>query len=89
MPRLIWQTSAFLDLYHIARYVAQYNRTASEELQSAIEAKVNLLSQQPRAYRAGRASGTREMVAHPNYVVIYRETKTEITILRVLHAAQS
>ena len=32
--------------------------------------------------------GTREMVIRPNYVVVYRESKTEIAILRVLHAAQ-
>lgn len=28
------------------------------------------------------------MVAHPNYIVVYRETVDSITNLRVLHAAQ-
>lgn len=32
--------------------------------------------------------GTREMVVHPNYVVVYQESKTEVVILRVLHARQ-
>ena len=88
-PRLIWQKSALMDLYQIARYVAQHNRAASENLQLAIETKVKLLPYNPKAYRKGRAPRTREMVAHPNYIIVYRETRTDITILRVLHAAQS
>jgi len=39
-------------------------------------------------YRAGRVSGTREMVVRSNYVVIYTEDTCAVTILRVLHAAQ-
>ena len=39
-------------------------------------------------YRAGRVSGTREMVVRSNYVVIYTEDTRAVTILRVLHAAQ-
>ena len=42
----------------------------------------------PRAYRAGRIEGTREMVVRPNYLVVYRETETIVTILRVLHTAR-
>lgn len=89
MPRLVWQKSALIDLYQIARYVAQHNRAASEHLQTAIETKVKLLPHNPQTYRKGRAPHTREMVAHPNYIVVYSENKTVITILRVLHSAQS
>jgi len=39
-------------------------------------------------YRAGRVSGTREMVVRSNYVVIYTEDAYAVTVLRVLHAAQ-
>jgi addiction module RelE/StbE family toxin len=42
----------------------------------------------PKLYKPGRMKGTREMVIRPNYVVVYRENKTDITILRVLHAAR-
>lgn len=50
--------------------------------------KVQLLPANPRAYRVGRIPGTREMVVHPNYLVIYREDADGVIILRVLHAAQ-
>lgn len=39
-------------------------------------------------YRPGRVPDTREVVVHPNYVMVYRVESETITILRVLHAAQ-
>ncbi|MGN6653381.1 type II toxin-antitoxin system RelE/ParE family toxin [Trinickia sp.] len=39
-------------------------------------------------FRTGRVAGTREVVAHPNYVVVYRVTGTAVLVLRVLHARQ-
>ena len=38
-------------------------------------------------YRHGRVSGTREMVVHPNYIVVYRVTHV-VEILNVLHSRQ-
>ena len=42
-----------------------------------------------KIYRQGRVAGTREMVVHENYLVVYTERAKAISILRVLHAAQS
>lgn len=42
----------------------------------------------PLAYRPGRVAGTREWVAHPNYIVVYRVGGESIRILNVLHARQ-
>lgn len=58
-------------------------------MRQMILAKVAQLPANPRAYRTGRMAGTREMVVHPSYLVIYTETRGKIEILRVLHAAQS
>ncbi len=46
------------------------------------------LPDHPQLYRAGRVAGTREMIVHRNYLVIYAEDKDVISILRVLHGAQ-
>ena len=32
--------------------------------------------------------GTRELVAHPNYVIVYRVSETTVEIVNVLHARQ-
>ena len=38
--------------------------------------------------RKGRQAGTRELVAHPNYIVVYDVTGDMVRVLRVLHAAR-
>jgi plasmid stabilization system protein ParE len=53
-----------------------------------IESKVSALPDHRKLYRAGRVEGAREMVVRANYLVIYMESKTGITIPRVLHGAQ-
>lgn len=36
----------------------------------------------------GRVSGTREIVAHPNYVLVYQVGDGVLEVMRVLHARQ-
>lgn len=43
----------------------------------------------PRRGRPGRQKNTRELVAMPPYIIVYRVTGTEtVTILRIWHFAQ-
>ncbi len=46
------------------------------------------LPEHPYLFRPGRVSGTRELVAHPNYIVVYRVTDDRIEIVNVVHARQ-
>lgn len=88
MLSIRWNATALDDLDSIAGYIAQFNPVAAEELIDLIEASVLPLSEHPDLYRAGRVAGTREMVVHPNYIVVYRVLVDQIEILGVLHAAQ-
>ncbi len=87
-PSLNWRASASADLLEIVGYIADDNPSAAQALKNDIEAKADALPKHPKLYKPGRMKGTREMVIQPNYVVIYRATATEITILRVLHTAR-
>lgn len=40
----------------------------------------------PLAYRSGRLPDTREMIVHPNYILVYRVSEDRVRILRLLHA---
>ncbi|MGN6821120.1 MAG: type II toxin-antitoxin system RelE/ParE family toxin [Sphingomonas sp.] len=42
----------------------------------------------PYSCRPGRVPGTREVVVHPNYVLVYRVGAETIDVLALLHARQ-
>ena len=65
------------------------NPDAAQALKEDIQARVSRLRDNPRLYRAGRVAGTREMVVRSNYIVVYAEGADTVTVLRVLHGAQS
>ena len=86
-PVLEWRQAARDDLLAIVDTISDDNPAAAQALKDEIEAKVSRLPDHPQLYRAGRVAGTREMVVHRNYLVIYAADKDVISILRVLHGA--
>ena len=86
--RVRWRPVAEADRDGIVDYIAQDNLVAAIELGDAIDRRVAELPEHPKLYRVGRVRDTRELVVHPNYVVVYRIARGEIEILRVLHSAR-
>jgi len=90
--RLIWNERALADREAILEFIARDNPLAALELDEHFETEAELARRNPLLYRPGRRRGTRELVAHPNYVMVYRPTKKAggyiVEMLRVLHAAQ-
>lgn len=82
-----WRPEARADLLQILEYMSDRNLAAASELYQAIEAAVSALPQHPYLYRSGRVPATRELVVHPNYLVVYRVTD-RIEVVAVLHARQ-
>ncbi|KVZ44391.1 type II toxin-antitoxin system RelE/ParE family toxin [Burkholderia ubonensis] len=76
------------DLLSILEYIGEDDPDAALALVQMIREKVEGLRVRPRLYRAGRVSGTREMVVHHNYVVLYSIETDAVEILRVKHARQ-
>lgn len=72
----------------IVDYIADDNPRAALALLNEIQDKAALLPAHPKRCRPGRVMGTRELVVRPNYIVVYAETETAVTVLRVLHTAQ-
>lgn len=88
MLSLLWKKQARLDLLNIVEHIAQDNPDAAEALANDIETKAQKLREFPDLYKPGRKRGTRELVAHKNYIVVYRVTSKQVEVLRVKHAAQ-
>ena len=88
MPELEWKAPAIADLLAIVDYISDDNPDAALALMDDIQSKVAQLPAHPKRCRPGRVEGTRELVVRPNYIVVYTETASAVTVLRVLHAAQ-
>lgn len=88
MLPIIWRSRARADLADIIRYIANENPQAARRLNERLESAVLPLAEHPYLHRPGRVPGTRELVAHPNYVLVYRVAAERIEIVNVLHARQ-
>jgi toxin ParE1/3/4 len=85
---IVWRAAARDDLAAIVRYIAQRDPPAARRMKLLIEAAVRPLARHPYLFRPGRVPGTRELVAHPNYLVVYRVADGQVEIVSVLHARQ-
>lgn len=88
MHDLKWKRQAQADLLVIVAYIAQDNPDSAEKLADEVEAKAEKLRTHPNLFRVGRKRGTRELVVHENYLVIYRVIGDTVEIMRVKHATQ-
>ncbi len=89
MLPIFWLESADSDLDAITDYIGQYNIGAAERMWHLLRSCVLPLSEHPYLYRqSDRVPGLREIVAHPNYLVLYRVETDRIEIVTVAHARQ-
>jgi plasmid stabilization system protein ParE len=86
--RLKWRPLAEEDLLCILEFIGEDDPDAALALVHMIREKAEGLRVRPRLYRAGRVSGTREMVVHHNYIVVYSIDADVVEILNVKHARQ-
>ena len=89
MKPVIWHPGAEDDLEEIVDYIAIYNVEAALKLARRIVGAIeDSLPSSPYMGRLGRVEGTRELVVHQNYIVIYEVAADAINVLNVIHAAR-
>jgi toxin ParE1/3/4 len=84
----LWKPAAIADRKRITVHIAKDSPRAAIDLGDMLIQKAAQLDQSPMQGRIGRVKGTRELVAHPNYIIIYRVAGKAAEVLRVKHAAQ-
>lgn len=80
-----WTDKALADLDIIVRYIFQESPAAAFDIEDLILNGVQNLSQFPYLGRVGLVFGTRELVIHPNYIVVYRIDEPLVQIISVVH----
>lgn len=87
MLRIEWRATADADLFEILDFINDRNKPAAERLYGLIEDALKHASEHPYLYRSSqRMPGLREIVVHPNYIVLYCVTATCIEVVNVVHA---
>jgi len=85
---LFWTPEAIQDRDDIYDYIEADNPAAALAIDELLSEKAALLVDHPSLGRLGRAPGTRELVAHRNYVLVYDVDRDVIRVLNVVHAAR-
>jgi toxin ParE1/3/4 len=93
--RIRYSLLARLDLINHWEYFGGDSRAVADRFSSAIEKAVDSLAQFPLMgaelpLESPKAQGLRRWSARgfPNYLIVYRVTKTTIEIVRILHGAR-
>jgi toxin ParE1/3/4 len=74
-------------LAQVIRYIARENPSAARRIKRLLEAAILPAAEHPYLYRnSERIPSLREIVAHPNYLVLYRIMSTCIEVVNVVHA---
>lgn len=86
--KLVWTRQAHADRKTIREYIVQHAPAAALALDELFSEKASLLIDHPNLGRQGRVHGTRELVAHRNYILVYDLSGDLVRVLRLLHAAR-
>jgi len=84
---LFWTPEAIADRAGIYDYIEADKPAAALALDELFSEKAWLLIHHPGLGRQGRVTGTRELVVHSNYLLVYDVVDERVRVLRVLHAA--
>lgn len=85
---LFWTPEAILDREEIYDYIEGHNPVAALALDELFLEKTSRLVDHPGLDRTGRAAGTRELIVHQNYILVYDTASDVVRVLRILHAAR-
>ena len=85
---LVWSETAEENLDAIVSYIAHDNLQAALEMDDLLRSAAKGLTNFPKKGKPGRIPGTRELIAHPSYLLVYTLDDDSLHIVAVLHTSQ-
>jgi len=83
-----WTPEAEADRLAIFEYIAADNPAAAARMDDRFAAAARHLAEFPRLGGPGKVTGTRELMPHDTYRLVYELHADEVWILAVVHAAR-
>ena len=83
-----WTPDAELDRQEIWEYIAQQDRNAANRMDIRFEEASNRLAEFPHLGRPGIFPGSRELIPHRSYRMVYTIRNDEVWIVAVVHTAR-
>ncbi len=85
---LVWTSPAKADRREIFEFIAADSVRAARRIDLIFAEKAEITLRFPDIGRPGRVPGTRELLAHRHYFLIYRIREDAVQILRLLHTSR-
>jgi toxin ParE1/3/4 len=83
-----WSAEARLDRATIRRYIAEDNPDAALRIDELFRKAAAQLADFPQLGRPGRVPGTRELIPHRSYRLVYEIFGDEVVVMNVVHTAR-
>jgi len=86
--KLLWTLPARRDRRAIFDHIHHDNPNAAADMDEMFVKAAQQLSSFPLSGRTGRVQGTRELLVHPSYFIVYDLTQDMVRILAIIHTAR-
>ncbi len=86
--RVRWSDEADQDRNGIVGYIWLDSPSAARRMDALFDDATSRLSKFPKLGKNGAVAGTRELLPHPSYRLIYQIRDEEIVILALVHTAR-
>ena len=86
--RVIWTPEAQQDRADVWDYIAHDNPRAAAWMDELFSDAAARLAEHPMLGRAGKIPGTRELIPHENYCLVYELERETVWVLALVHTAR-
>jgi toxin ParE1/3/4 len=86
--RVLWTSEAEQDRIDIWEYIVVDNPIAAVSMDELFSTAATRLVEHPKLGKAGKIAGTRELVVHESYRLVYEIVHDVIWILALVHTAR-
>ena len=86
--RVVWTPEAQQDRFDIWEYIATDSPHSAAQMDELFSAAAASLFEHPELGRPGKVPGTRELIPHENYRLVYEIVQGTVWLLALVHTSR-